>query len=114
VESKIARVAKAIRDDISAGRLQPGQQLPSDRELAETYGVAVGTARGAVRLLTDEGWVVVTPSVGKFVTEERPNQPLSPEAVSQKLADLQAAIVELQERVDELEHVNGPSSPARE
>ena len=42
-------VAKAISADVAAGRLQPGDRLPTHRELARRLGVSIGTVtRGYV------------------------------------------------------------------
>lgn len=111
---KIARVAEAIRDDIRAGKLAPGQRLPSDRELADSYGVAVGTAREAVRSLQEDGWVVVTPSVGKFVTEQHPSEPATVERLGKELADMRETVAELQQRLAHVEDAIGTTPPPDE
>lgn len=85
------RVAEAIRDDIRSGRLQPGDRLPGNRGVAERYGVALGTAQKALKVLQDEGWLIATPAVGVFV-----NNPI-PEAGSEADADLAAIRAELKE-----------------
>jgi len=52
---------------INAGELPPGARLPNERELAAEYGVAVGTARRAVRELAGRGLVRVMPGRGVIV-----------------------------------------------
>ena len=54
------KIAASLRDDIRAGRLQPGDQLPTVTELAVTHTVAVGTAHRAIALLKDERLIEVT------------------------------------------------------
>jgi integrase len=54
------RIAATLRDDIHAGRLKPGDQLPTVAELAVANTVAVGTAHRAMALLKDEGLIDVT------------------------------------------------------
>ena len=54
------KIAESLRDDIRAGWLKPGDQLPTVAELAVTYTVAVGTAHRAMALLTDERLIEVT------------------------------------------------------
>jgi len=49
------QMADALRADIVGGRYSPGEQLPSQRQLAAEYGVAQNTAGEAVRLLQLEG-----------------------------------------------------------
>ena len=53
-------IAEALRDDIRAGCLKPGDQLPTVAELAVANTVAVGTAHRALVLLKEEGLIDVT------------------------------------------------------
>jgi GntR family transcriptional regulator len=64
-----ARVATELREDIRAGRYQPGDQLPSERELRERFSVSGGTIRGALAMLRAEGLVTSHPGRGVFVAE---------------------------------------------
>lgn len=48
-----------MRADVVAGRYPTGSRLPSERELMETFSVARGTARQAIRVLVDEGTATV-------------------------------------------------------
>ncbi|WP_320067664.1 winged helix-turn-helix domain-containing protein [Micromonospora sp. RTGN7] len=57
--SPYQRIAAELREQITAGRLRPGDQLPAVTELASGHGVSVGTAHRAVALLTAEGLVSV-------------------------------------------------------
>lgn len=49
------QVADALRDRIRAGRLRPGDRLPTQAELAGEFGVERGAVRQALRLLQDDG-----------------------------------------------------------
>jgi len=60
-------IAEAIRSQIESGELPPGAQLPSERDLASTYGTARNTAREAVRILSDAGLVITDQGRGSFV-----------------------------------------------
>ncbi len=60
-------IAETIRRQIESGELPPGAQLPSERELARTYGTARNTAREAVRILSDAGLVITDHGRGNFV-----------------------------------------------
>lgn len=51
-------IARNIRNDIEAGRLLDGQQLPSTRTLAKDWGTSVATINRAMGLLADEGLVI--------------------------------------------------------
>lgn len=64
-----ARVADHLAARIEAGELAPGARLPSERDLAAEYGVALGTARRAIVELRDRGLVVTLPAKGTFVAE---------------------------------------------
>lgn len=63
------QVADDIERKIKAGKLAPGAMLAGERALAEEYGVALNTARGAVRLLRERGLVVTLPAKGTFVAK---------------------------------------------
>lgn len=66
------QVAEHLEGRIRSGELAPGSQLRSERDLAEAYGVALGTLRKAVRLLRDKGLLVSAPSKGIFVSDPLP------------------------------------------
>ncbi len=51
------RLADSLRSSILTGRLQPGDALPSERDLAETHAVNRSSVREAVRRL--EAWGLV-------------------------------------------------------
>lgn len=61
------RIAAAIRERIESGELRSGEQVPSVTELTETHGVSRNTALRALRLLRDEGLIVVEQGWGSFV-----------------------------------------------
>jgi GntR family transcriptional regulator, phosphonate transport system regulatory protein len=63
------RIAQALRDDIAAGRFQPGERLPNETVLAERFGVHRHTLRQAVRSLAESGYVRVVHGRGTFVRE---------------------------------------------
>lgn len=65
------QIAERIREDILAGVLPPGSQLPSERELTQRMGVSRMTTRQAVAYLVREGLLDVRPGVGTFVTEPK-------------------------------------------
>jgi GntR family transcriptional regulator, transcriptional repressor for pyruvate dehydrogenase complex len=64
------RVAGQLRDLIEAGSLQAGQQLPSERELAEQLGVSRSTVREAVQFMGALGLVEIRHGSGTFVRPE--------------------------------------------
>jgi GntR family transcriptional regulator len=64
-----AQVADDIRADITAGRLRPGEKLPSEIDIAERYGVARMTVRRAIADMVENGELVVLRGRGTFVAE---------------------------------------------
>ncbi|MEV6798563.1 winged helix-turn-helix domain-containing protein [Micromonospora rifamycinica] len=75
-------VAEILRARITSGQLRPGDRLPSERDLSQTFDVAPMTARAAVRLLRDEGLVEVIRGRGVLV-----RMPMEPEVVYADLGD---------------------------
>lgn len=57
--SPYEQLAASVRDDITSGRLNPGDQLPTVVELAAAHTVAVGTVNRAMALLKSEGLIEV-------------------------------------------------------
>src|SRR5579859_234838 len=63
-----AGIVGALEADIEAGRLAPGEQLPTHRELAEHLKVALGTVTRAYAMAQSHGLVTGTTGRGTFVT----------------------------------------------
>ncbi len=61
------RVADDLRHSIATGTYQPGDQLPTLAELTARYGIAVMTARDAIRQLVADGLVVSRQGKGAYV-----------------------------------------------
>ncbi|MFC4013430.1 TetR/AcrR family transcriptional regulator C-terminal domain-containing protein [Nonomuraea purpurea] len=66
-----ARIVADIKQRIADGRLRPGERVPSTRQLARDWGVALATAAKALTLLAQEGVVVAEPRVGTIVAEPK-------------------------------------------
>lgn len=62
-------VLEEIHKLISQGKLQPGDNLPSEMELAERFGVGRSSIREAMRVLQLMGVVEVMQGKGTFVRE---------------------------------------------
>lgn len=62
------QVAAIIRTRIEQGELGEGDAIPSRLQLQQEYGVARDTAAKALKVLVDEGLVVVVPGLGARVT----------------------------------------------
>jgi GntR family transcriptional regulator, transcriptional repressor for pyruvate dehydrogenase complex len=84
----VDRVSQVIVDQIKAlirdGRLQPGDRLPSERELCQRFGVSRVTVREALRVLEATGLLTIRVGAhgGAFLTTP------STERLSEGLADL--------------------------
>lgn len=73
--------------------LQPGDRLPSIRELADRFGVKAGPVRDALLDAQGRGLVKVLPRAGAFVEApvESPHPSTSAERLGQRLRELLAA-----------------------
>jgi len=63
-----ARVRQAVVQAILAGRLGPGDGLPSSRELAHVLGLSRNTVTSAYQQLVDEAFLEARPRSGVFVS----------------------------------------------
>ena len=61
-------LADAVAEDVRAGRLLPGDRLPTQRELAVLLGVTVPTVTRGYSLAARRGWVSGQVGRGTFVT----------------------------------------------
>lgn len=61
------QVAEQLRGLIDAGRMRPGDPLPSERELCERFSVSRTVIREAVKALTAKGLVTSVPGSGLIV-----------------------------------------------
>ncbi|MGG4032941.1 GntR family transcriptional regulator [Paenibacillus cisolokensis] len=64
---------------IRSGELQPGEQLPNERDLAEQFGVTRGRVREALRALSLIGLITIKSGEGSFVN--RRQEPIPPETI---------------------------------
>jgi GntR family transcriptional regulator, transcriptional repressor for pyruvate dehydrogenase complex len=84
----VDRVSQVIVDQVKLlirdGRLQPGDRLPSERELCQRFGVSRVTVREALRVLEASGLLAIRVGAhgGAFLTSP------STERLSEGLADL--------------------------
>lgn len=60
-------LAARLADDVRAGKLSPGERLPTHRELADHLGVTVGTVTRAYAEAAESGVVDATVGRGTFV-----------------------------------------------
>jgi DNA-binding transcriptional regulator YhcF (GntR family) len=102
------QIADDLRAAIKDGRLQPGDRLPTEREHAGRYGVAVGTYRQALGVLRQEGWLTTHKRHGTVVV--RPEQSPSREYVelSERLDQIERHVTQLARQVGQIGKPPGP------
>jgi DNA-binding GntR family transcriptional regulator len=66
-EPAYVQLVNSLRHSMAAGLLRPGDQLPSEAQLVERYGVSPMTVRRAVNILVDQGIVIAEQGRGTFV-----------------------------------------------
>ena len=75
------QIADGLRHLLVSSEFQPGEQLPTVRQLALDLGVHHNTVAEAYRLLAEEGWLDLRRRRGAVVVR-RPAPPRSPKARS--------------------------------
>jgi GntR family hexuronate regulon transcriptional repressor len=83
------QVANAVEADIRSGKFAPGQRVPSERDLAEQFGVSRPTVREAMLALEIRGLVEARHGSGIYVAEPGP--------LAAETADLDIGAFELTE-----------------
>ncbi|MDQ0644787.1 phosphonate metabolism transcriptional regulator PhnF [Microbacterium murale] len=63
-------ITEELRGEISDSRLRPGDRLPTERSIAERYGVNRHTARQAIAALAEDGLIESRRGSGTFITGE--------------------------------------------
>jgi DNA-binding GntR family transcriptional regulator len=66
-EPAYAQLTNILRRSMAAGILRPGDQLPSEAQLCERYGVSPMTVRRAINTLVEQGVVSAEQGRGTFV-----------------------------------------------
>lgn len=83
------RVSSWIKDQIESGLLLENDQLPSENQLGERFGVSRITVRRALQTLESEGLIYRRQGLGSFVNDTRLHQGL--EHLSDFVEDMEAA-----------------------
>jgi GntR family transcriptional regulator len=78
------QIAAMLRDAIHAGKIGPGERLPSEAELIDHFGVARMTVRQAIQDLKGEGLVVAEHGRGVFVRPMPPVRRLASDRFARK------------------------------
>jgi len=69
------RIVAELRARILTGDLRPGDRMPSIRQIAQQWGVAVATATRTMATLRDQGLVEATVGSGTVVSRKVPDTP---------------------------------------
>ncbi|WP_323012812.1 FadR/GntR family transcriptional regulator [Devosia sp.] len=95
----VAQVSSQLREMIVADALKPGDKLPSEARIAETYGVSRTVVREAIAALRADGLVEPRRGAGVFILEPaaspaRPFQGIDHARISSivELIELRAAV----------------------
>jgi DNA-binding GntR family transcriptional regulator len=109
------QLAANLRGKITSGELAVGDQLPSVRELAKTYDVAIGTVQQALRQLRDEGLVVTWQGRGTYVTSRQPasESGVDAQVIMQRLDEVLGRVESLENKVADLEQTREKPRPRR-
>jgi DNA-binding FadR family transcriptional regulator len=70
VPQRYEQVVRRLSADIAAGRLAPGERLPSERDLARGLGVGRASVREALAALSNQGLLETRPGSGSFVAAD--------------------------------------------
>lgn len=68
-KAKYFTLMEQLKEDILSGRIQAGEKLPSENELAAQYGISRHTVRKALSILENEGYVTAYHGKGTFCSE---------------------------------------------
>jgi len=70
------QISDWLRDQITSGKLEAGEQLPSEKELVKKFDVSRVTVRHALTTLDNEGLIYRRQGLGSFVSDFELRQPL--------------------------------------
>lgn len=68
---KAVQVSEMLIREIASGRLKDGARLPTERQMAQELGIAVGTLRRALSILEEKGLLTRIQGSGNYVRAQR-------------------------------------------
>jgi DNA-binding FadR family transcriptional regulator len=102
IKQRYEQVAALLEAEIRSGALQPGDRLPSERDLAQRMGVSRATIREALGALQVAGLLETRQGAGSYVVETPSGEPMlalpadaSPSSVLEARAIFEPAIASL-------------------
>jgi GntR family transcriptional regulator len=100
-----ARIEQHLRDDIAAGRLQVGDRIPSEPELARDFATTRSTVAKALQQLVFEGVIIRRAGSGSYVAPRSLSAPIElsrvrsfEEQLAAKGAEIDYALIGISER----------------
>ncbi|MFF4592452.1 GntR family transcriptional regulator [Amycolatopsis sp. NPDC001319] len=96
-------VADAIAARIADGTYAVGAKLPPHQEIADQFGVSVGTVKRAYSLLQDSKLITTRQGMGTFVRQQAPAPETRVGAVPATLEDVFAVLADLTARLEAVE-----------
>ena len=106
------QVRRRIYDEIVGGVYAPGDRLPTEKEIAEKFGVSLAPVRAALGQLAQSGLIERTQGRGTFVLE--PKVQYSLRLLSSCTQSLRLAHVEFEARVVDFAQQSAPVEVARQ
>ncbi|SFL45626.1 DNA-binding transcriptional regulator, LacI/PurR family [Gracilibacillus orientalis] len=88
MEALYQQVYQSIKADITNGKFQVGDRIPSEKELSEKFQVSRITSKKALEILMNEGYVYRQRGRGTFVDEFSTNQKKQPSDTKKPLFGL--------------------------
>lgn len=106
------QLVEKLRMEIISGHLQPGDRIPSVRELALLVKVNPNTMQKALVELENEGLLYTERTNGKFVTDdkkliEKMKKDLAKEKVTLFLEDMKQIGIQQEEAIQYLQEIGG-------
>ncbi|NML20273.1 FadR family transcriptional regulator [Pseudoflavitalea sp. G-6-1-2] len=105
-QSLADEVAVLLEQQISQGLFKTGDQLPTEPELMESFGVGRSSIREAVKILVNKGMVKVQQGVGMFILSTEPSEPLSNRLQRAHFEDLNEVRLLLEVKIAEKAAIN--------
>lgn len=110
-----AQLARSVRGALADGLLQPGDPLPTVRQLAVSLKVNANALSAAFQELADAGLVEMRPGLGAFVRDGAAGDPGEPDR-RQRLRELEDRFLEEAARLgfsldDVIIHLDGRRAP---
>jgi len=95
-----SQVARMISAEIVSGRIRAGDRLPTERELAQSFGVSRNVVREAIAKLRFEGVVETRQGVGVFILGEESRSVLRIDAEILRDSSLMSSLFELRSIIE--------------